>query len=389
MHSRSTIRLSILLILGLTACSQQGGGSAERLVDEPGATGSGDTQARSISAEAQAASPDDEMQRVTIMDPAGFGAPMVSATAEIPADWRAQGGVGWDRSSDCVTNHLRMKWLASSPDGRQAFEIMPGMNWQVQGTEMQMNPCPPLPIRSARELLQIVAQRYPDARELEYRDRADLLPKSPPPPMQGIKASSEAGQLVIAYQDGGQEMRALLTTILSISELQGNVVVGAPAVYSQRAPKGQLNGLLGEHIMKSIKTDPQWATTMVQASRAAIERISQRQQNQIATWHAGQMARINAKGAADRSRIAAQTSREVAQIYSDTWNNTQATNDRIQRRTLEAIGSYNTYANPSAGGVVQGSIDYNRVIRTQDGSVIGTNDPNFNPAGSEELRRIP
>lgn len=47
------------------------------------------------------------MQDVQIIDAAGFGRPMVSATTQIPAGWHTQGGVDWDRSSDCVTNHLR------------------------------------------------------------------------------------------------------------------------------------------------------------------------------------------------------------------------------------------------------------------------------------------
>jgi hypothetical protein len=328
------------------------------------------------------------LQDVKIMDAAGFGQPMVSATTQIPAGWATQGGVGWDRGSDCVTNHLRFRWLAASPDGEQVFEAMPGYNWQVQGTEMQMNPCPVMAIRSVREFLQAIGQRYPNAQVIEYRDRADLLPQSPAASANGARAHSEAGQLVIGYQSGGREMRALLTTTLNFSEMQGNVVVGTSAVYAQYAPKGQLNGLIGEHIMKSLQIDQRWLAAANQTMKAAIDLVSERQRQGIATWHNQRMAQINARGAMDRSQIRMQANREVAQIYSNTWANSMATDDRIQRRTLETIGGYHTYADPAGGGTVRSGIEYERVIRTGDGGYISTNDPYLAPAGSQELERI-
>ncbi len=328
------------------------------------------------------------MQEVRIMDAAGFGQPMVSATVQIPTGWVTQGGVGWDRSSDCVTNHLRFQWLAGSPDGEQVFEAMPGYNWQVQGTEIQMNPCPALAIRSAREFLQMVSQRYPNAQIIEYRDRPDLVPPSPEQQGNGAKARTEVGQLAIGYTIGGREMRALLTTTLNLSELQGNIVGGVSTVFAQRAPKGRLNGMIGERIMRSLKVDPRWGEMTQQTMAAAIETVSRRQREGIERWHAGRMADINARGEMERSQIRMNANREVAQIYSNTWANTQSTNDNIHRRTLEGIGSYNTYADPRGGGVVRESIDYSRVLRTENGDYISTNDPYLNPAGSEQLEQV-
>lgn len=329
------------------------------------------------------------MQEVQVIDAMGFGQPMVAATARIPAGWSTQGGFGWDRSSECVANHLRIQWLAASPDGEQAFEAMPGYNWQVQGTEIPMNPCPALAIRSTREFLQAIAQRYPNAQVIEYRERPELLPQNQAAPMNGARAHSDAGQLVIGYTSGGREMRAVLTTTLNFSELQGNVVVGVPAVYAQYAPKGRLNGMIGETIMQSMNMDQRWMAVATQTMKAAIDRIAQRQQRDIAAWHNRRMAEINARGAMDRAQIRMQTNREVAQIYSNIWASSMATDDRIHRRTLETIGGYNTYADPVGGGVVRSSIEYDRVIRTESGDYISTNDPYFNPAGSQELERIP
>jgi hypothetical protein len=328
----------------------------------------------------------DELQNVQIPDAAGFGQPMVAATAQIPVGWSTRGGVSWDRNSQCVSNHLRLGWLAASATGRHALEIMPGYNWQVQGTDIEMNPCPPVGIRSAREFLQTIAQRYPAARAMHYRDRPDLV--QPQQASGPANVRVEAGELLIAYHDGSKTVTELLIASLTLSELQGNVVVGVPAVYAYRTTDREIDPLFLDRFIQSLKVDSQWMANVQQTSQALVARIAEEQRRNIAVWHQGEMAKINARGAADRANIRAQANREVAQIYSNTWANSQATDDRIQRRTLETIGEYNTYTDPSSGGVVRESTHYDRVIRTQNGSYISTNDPYLNPAGSQELERL-
>lgn len=327
------------------------------------------------------------MESTVIMDQAGFGQPVVAATVEVPEGWDTHGGMNWDRSGECVSNYVRVKWLARSDEGSE-FELMPGYAWQLQGTENMFYPCPTLPMRSPRELLEIVAQRYPAVRILEYRDRPDIAQESPVSAPPGAQAHFEAGEMLISYQRDGQELREVLSTTLSISQMQGHVAISTPAVYAMRAPAGQLDPTVAERIRKSMKIDPQWLAMANEVGKQAADRIARAQRARIDSWHAGEMAKINARGARERSMIAMQTSREVAQIYSEGWYRSQATDERIQRRTLEAIGGYNTYADPS-GGTVRGSIEYDRVIRHGDGTYLGTNDPYYNPAGSEELQRIP
>lgn len=336
-------------------------------------------------AQASASGP---LASVQIIDPSGFGQPMVASTIQIPSNWHTQGGVQWDRSSECVANHLRMNWLASSPDGREAFEIMPGYSWQLQGTDIQMNPCPPLGIRTTQQFLETVAQRYPGVRVLGYRERNDLITQ-PQQPGNGARLQVSAGELLIAYQGNAGEVRERLITALNISEVQGNVVINSPLVYAYRAVGRDPQEGVSERFFKSMQPNPQWMAQVTQTSNQLVAQIAARQRQNIDAWHASEMAKINARGAADRAQIRMQTQREVAQIYSNTWANSQATDDRIQRRTLESIGGYNTYADPAGGGVVRESTQYERVLRNSDGSYLSTNDPYLNPAGSEELQRIP
>ena len=336
-------------------------------------------------------------QQVEIADAAGFGQSIAAATMQIPADWRTQGGVAWDRSTNCISNQLRIQWAAASPDGSERFEIIPGYNWQVQGTQIQMNPCPVLPINSTQAFLQaVVQQRRSGARVLEYRDRPDLAQQAAQAAAnqgQGnpqARLRHDAGQILIAYQQGGQDIREVLGTTVTFSQMGGNVVGGAGMVFAHRAPNGKLDFGRGDRIAASMKFNPQWLTMMSRSTGDAETRFSSNQRNEIEQWHQGEMQRINAKGAADRAAIRTQTNRDVAQIYSDTNANTQATNDGIHQNTLEGIGEYNTYNDPATGNTVQSSIHGgDRVLRTDDGSYISTDDPYYNPAGSTELEREP
>ena len=332
-------------------------------------------------------------QEVTIMDNHGFSQPVSVGTARIPAEWITRGGVSWDNSTQCVGNMMRMSWQASSADGLHGFEIRPGYNWQVQGTEIPFNPCAPMPINSVRGYLDLVVnQRYGGrARILQYRDRPVLV-QSLAPGAQGSGGAPmpfEAGQMLIGYSQDGREFRESLVTTLTFSQLQGNIVAGTPNVYAQHAPDGQLDFELGERLRDSMRANRQWVDMWGQVTRATADRVAMEQANGITRWHNDRMNEINLRGANDRLQIRQQTLREVSQIYSDTWKSTQDTDARIQRRTLEAVGEYNTYNDPVSNTPVRATIHNDYVWRVGNDSYVSTNDPNYAPANGVQLQRIP
>lgn len=331
------------------------------------------------------------IQKVDIVDIGGFAEPTLAATLEIPADWRAQGAVTWNRGTHCVTNKVRFEWRARSPDDLQGFEVMPAYNWQVRGTQIAMNPCPVQPFRSTREFLETVVQlRRAGARVLQYRDRPDVAAaaQAEAQPNPRVRTRIEAGQLLIAYQSLGVEFREVLGTTVTFTELQGNIVGGTSMTLAHRAPNGRLDFDLGERIVRSFRYDPQWAQRMVASLTASEKQFSSGQSKAIAQWHAREMARISAQGEADRAAIRAAAGRDVARINAATNANTQTTNDTIHRRTMEGIGEYNTYAGDN-GSTVRSSIHGGqRVLSDGNGATFSTNDPYFNPAGSRELQRV-
>ncbi|MCZ2292299.1 MAG: hypothetical protein LC125_10170 [Burkholderiales bacterium] len=332
-------------------------------------------------------------QEVAIVDLQGFGQAMNAATLEIPAGWQVQGGVSWERSDPCVGNHLRIAWTAAAPDGSEAFEVMHPFTWQLQGRSVQMNPCPVLPLASARDfLMAVVQQRRAGARVLDYRERPDLAAQAEAqaaPLPAGMQRRIEVGELLVAYAAPGGEMQERFWTSVSFSAVQSSVMGNAGVVYAQRRLGGPPDAELGARIAASMKPNAQWLALMRDSGMSAEQRYSSHQRRQIDQWHAREMARINAQGAADRAAIRAQTQRELSAIQAQTYANTQATNDRMHRRTLEGIGEYNTYRDTS-GNPVQSSIHGgNRVLQHRDGSFSSTNDPYYQPPGSTELRRVP
>ena len=334
------------------------------------------------------------MQSAKIVDSNGFGQPMVAVELQVPAGWQSVGGVSWNDATNCIANQLQLAWSAMAPDSLTTIEILPGFNWQVAGTEIQMNPCPAAPYRSTREFLVATVQRTrPGARVLEYRALPELERQMAQANQGNPQAQlrHDAGRLLIGYRKDGVEMREMLTAAVTFSQMQGNVVAGTATIQALRAPEGRLDPELGQRIAASMQPNPQWMQAMRQRSMANLQRHSTAQSSSINDWHNRQMAIINARGAADRAAIRMRTNQEVAGIYGAIAANTSATNDAIHRRTLEGVGEYNSYAGTD-GSTVQSSIHGgDRVFQDNvDPNVAySTSDPYHDPAGATELERIP
>src|SRR5690606_39136149 len=287
-----------------------------------------------------------------IVDANGFGQPMVAAEVQVPAGWQTVGGVTWNDATNCIANQLQVGWSAIAPDSLTAMEILPGFNWQVAGTEIQMNPCPSAPWRSTREFLEATVQKTrPGARVIDYQRLADLEQKMAQAPQGNPQAQvrHDAGRLLIAYAKDGVEMRETLTAAVSFSSMQGNVVAGTATIHALRAPNGRLDFDLGRRIADSMRANPQWVQAMQQRSMANLQRFSSAQSSSINDWHNRQMAIINARGAADRAAIRMRTSQEVAGIYGAIAANTSATSDRMHRQTMSGIREVDNYAGVDGG----------------------------------------
>jgi hypothetical protein len=316
---------------------------------------------------------------VEVVDRTGFGQPMIAARASVPADWRVEGGVNWDDSTNCAMNRMKFQWRAVAPDGVEALELMPGFGWQMPSAAIPMNPCPVAGIASARQFLDSVAQAMrPGARMIGYRDRQDLTAEARRSDRNGYR--TEVGEMTLSYAIGGQPVEEQLMAVVSLSGAGGT----AGYVSAYRAPAGRLDRARADRIRGSFKGNPEYVQAIGRRGMDAVNRFAAQQSAAISSWHNARMAEINAKGAADRAAIRARGNAETNAIYARTAASTAATNDRIHESNVRSIREETTWTNP-AGQTVQGSIHGgSRVLEMSDGSFTRTDDPYYNPAGSTE-----
>lgn len=317
------------------------------------------------------------LQLVEIIDSQGFEKPLPAATALIPYDWRAQGGVVWDVQSPCGDGYS-FRWRAESPDGAKAAEILPGLQWGFNNFGGQPSPgCPALQITTARQYLEYqVRKSRPQARILDFRVREDLLNdyaslnSHTPMPMGEMRTWVEAGEVLLGYNEQGREIReaAAAVVLFTTSRMQGVQpgqtmdsfsAVALPG-YAFRSPAGQLDFHLAEMIRRSFRIAPEWQQR-ISAHQSAINRTALAESRK-------------------RSEIIARTGEEIRELNQRGWEERNHSSDRQRRGFIEAIRDVETYNDPHSGtGQIELSNQYDNAYRLNDGSYVLTNDPSFNP----------
>ncbi|HUD41023.1 MAG TPA: hypothetical protein VMR06_03395 [Dokdonella sp.] len=338
---------------------------------------------------AQASKPSvDRLERVQVIDTAGFGEPLPALTIEVPAGWIARGGVDWRREVECIGNTHAFDWSAASPDGLYEVSLLPKLSWQVQsapGGVVPLNPCPAAPMVSVRDYLeQLTRSARPDARVLGYRDRPDLVAQQAAAARQSGQASPtrlrhESGELLIGYRLQGQEMRESIVASVTFSELQGTIAAWSETGIALRAPDGLLDEALLERMRRSGRYEQAWAERMTAWSAQHVERVNQRQVASIQQWHARRMNEISLAGMAARHRIRMDTIADIGRINQQIVADTGATDARIHAATIDAIQEVQPWRDPASGRAVDLPIHYAHAWQLGDGRQFMTNDGSFDP----------
>jgi hypothetical protein len=367
---------------GQNGAPQNAQGQFAGSVAQPFAQGAGNQQM-------PAAAPG--LQRAQIIDQNGFERPMLAYTVSIPAGWRLQGGVDWrPNQHKCGRISPSVEWQAVAPDGIGRVEMLAGENWMghnlptgIPGYEQ----CPNVQINDTKQFVTQYAQRLrPGARVLDYMDRSNevqQLKSILPTPMNapgGMQSKSwvGAGQALIGYAQNGQEVRELIGTAVLFNHTRMPDGMGGAMEYitltalpgfSMRTLNGKLDLALAETIRTSIAVDPAYEKRMAEF---------QRQQSKIIADGARKSAAINAKGGADRSAIIAKNGQDVLDIQMQTYRNSTASGDYIQRESSEAIRGVETYNDNYNGGTVELDNNYQYNYQLENGDIVQTNDANYN-----------
>jgi hypothetical protein len=370
---------SVLAFSGLAACGAESGQGDAPAAGDPSVAGAAVSAGPSRPLPAGVLM----LQRAAIPDP-GVIAATTAMTALIPTGWRTSGGV--IQTGGPCDEPFAVNWTATSADGASTLSIFPTETWAASNTGATGN-CAVAGYTTAREYLEARVQReYPDARVVDFTERNDLaapaaetvqrtlqMAQAAGIPFQG---KAEGGELQFTFTQNGAPMRGMMavTAVFYLSELP-NAMGGPPlssmtaatlGTFAATAPDGAFDRELVEASRRSIAPKNQLGEVAVQGTRERAAII-------VAGGAAATRANIESfqrMSGADGSRSASGES-----FPGD------ASGDRNQRRSIEAIRGVDTYHDPVSNTSVQLDHTYGNAwrVNNQDAYIL-TKDPNFNPS---------
>ena len=395
MRARIAVRLALtpFTALVIAAC---GAAPADDASSDRASDGAPNAAAGTSSAARGPARPLPEgavmLQRVNILDP-GVIAASTAMTALVPQGWSARGGVV--PGAGLCSDPYGVDWFATSADGLSSLSIFPTEVWQTTNTGVRGD-CREASFSSAREYLEArVAQVFADAQVVEYRDRPDFAHSARDNARQTeamaqqmglqLSAKAEGGEVLFTYRQGGSAMRGVMgvSAVFYMTSLM-NPMGGPPltslsastrGTFAATAPEGQLNLELVEASRRSITPNAAWLAQLFALQNKLGGIAAQGTRERAAIIVAGGAAATKAN--IESFRIASGANRRGAsgELYP-----AEASSDRMQRASIEAIRGVDTYLDPVSNSPVQLDHTYGNAWRVsnQDAYIL-TKDPNFNP----------
>ncbi|MCB9385118.1 MAG: hypothetical protein H6509_10910 [Bryobacterales bacterium] len=332
------------------------------------------------------------LKQFEIMDPTGFGRPVVAATLLAPSDWKLEGGVRWSIQSNCPSDMVSNAVRLTSPDGKMGFEIFP--NYMAQWSDdpsynqlvmqaQQMGGAAGCPLAQPMDAQTFVSRIFAPgfrqgAQVVDAQDNRDVAAEAyqkvaaQQTPGSGTRVDIDAMRFRIAY---GDQEEWIVTTLarmtspgMTLGGVVNNYITFTDRVIGFRAPRGQLdaNQALFGTMIASIRVNPQWQ----QAINNTFRKIAQIN---------AQGARDRARSAAETSRIIAQTGDEIREMSAQSWRRQQDSQDRVANQWSQTMRGVETYTDPGTGSSWELESGYNRVWKTSGDEFLLTNDVNFDP----------
>ena len=318
------------------------------------------------------------LDRAVVLDPNGFGQPVVAGTLFVPHGWQSQGGIEWGNQHSCV-NGYAIKWLAQAPDGSAGLAALPQQQWEwnASGKASRIG-CTIAQLGDAEAYLRALAREVmPNSQVLEFRPRKDLEREHAGSAgvtndgFQYIEKHLSAGQLFIEFTDEqGRRLRGSIIATLLITYIRtgggdyGATVenwtgYAAPA-FASWALAESYDPAVFEALRRTYVENPPW--------------------QRLIAAHNAKMSQIEINGILKRAAIHNAASREINQIIHETWQNQQQSSDYRAREFIEYLRDVETYSDWEApGGTVALSSFYDQAWKLEDGTYVLTSDPSFNP----------
>lgn len=315
------------------------------------------------------------LDRVTIedTDPLGVGGPAL--TILVPQGWVATGGPVWRHQ---YSNLATLEARVTSPDGFRAVEFFPtfpqiwqdgGIPFFPEGSNYLGNDVRP-PIRDAAVFLEtLVLPNYRAA----FGPR--IIAREPLPDMAALYIANSlpgteaiAERLLTEHTANGVTMYEEFTIVLTFTPnpgIPGALIWTPQQIVSVRAPATEFEEV--RPALHAIATSPVVDVNWFAGYSYVLDLSVQNNFDAI-------------RAAGEASRAISQANAEISDIIMNTYNQTQASNDRIHEMWTQTIRGVETYANPfEGGGTFELPNEYNYVYGFEDGKVILTNEPALDP----------
>jgi len=297
-----------------------------------------------------------------------------------PVDWQVDGGLVW-RPHPTMPAAVSMR--VRNPKGLEQLESFPtvAFSWGgylpvtgfPQGSIYLGNEVQP-PVRDAiafvkERLLPRMRGNVP-AKVV----KTEALPKlaeaaraaEPSPPYGGPQMVFTAGRVRIEYEVNGQPVEEDLYCVLNSMALPtGNMTIQiADKLSGLRAPKGKLDEAtkLFETMIYSTRINLEWFNQYSQL----VQALTQAQMNQI-------------RAAGELSRYISRTSSEISDMMRQSYEQRQASQDRINKNWSQYMRGVDEYHDPVAGRPVELPSGYKNAWVSGSGEYIVTDSVNFNP----------
>jgi hypothetical protein len=342
------------------------------------------------------------MKRVAVIDEHGFERPIPALSLLIPNDWKFESQVTYARAAGCKADLVRMRFLATSPDGKMAIELLPGRTWQWADDQnavrmMQMSNqqtaqfggkgCDIGPPQHAGDFVQrqviptfrqgsrvMGVERIPEVEQMVGQQIRQLEQQAAQAGLR-MRIQGDVGKVRLERSVNGQPAEEWITALTFASGTVGptyNVAMGgmgqttyytcgAELIFGLRAPKGELDAKdkFFMMVLSTVKVDPQWQARV----------------NQVL----GNISAAETKGAADRSKIIAQNGRDISNIINQTYENSSKSHDRAMEGWSQYMRGVETFRNPSTGEMVELDNKYGNAWAGANGQYILSDQVGFDP----------
>jgi hypothetical protein len=356
---------TLLAAVALAGCGD-GDGAGGRQEDERG---------ESVSLEQAVESGEATVLRRTTVfdtDPLGINGPAL--TMLVPDGWTVQGGPVWRHQ---YSNLATFEGVVASPDGFEAVQYFPTLPqiWQQggiaffpEGSIYLGNEVRP-PIGDAAAFLEALVLPA-------YRGGVGprIIAREPLPAVAAMYVqNSLAGTEVIAerilteHVFNGVAILEEFTVVLSFTPnpaIPGALVWKPEQLFSVRAPASEFEE--ARPVLQAIATSPvvdrDWFAAYSYVVNLSI-------QNGFAAI----------RSAGEMSRIITEANQAISDTILESYNQTQAANDRIFDAVSQTIRGVETYTDPFEGGTIELPNEYSYAYASEEGNVILTNEPGFDP----------